>query len=117
MGDIISSEVNGELTVKEGVVVAGETKTSGVNMKAHRLHSIGIPSGFTPGNITFEGSFDGSSYFPIHNSSGLYTIANAAAGTIYVVDFATFFGFQYVKAVVATPPNADRSITFGGVPR
>ncbi len=98
--------------------------SAAVDLGAQRLHRIALPAGWTAAAISFQSSFDGSSWADLYDANGEVTLAAAvvAANRAIVVDPAPFLGIRYLKirsGTAATPVNqaAQRDLTLVTVAR
>jgi len=107
------------------VTIANGASLSGAaDLGRHRLHRIIMPAAWTAASITFEVSYDGTSYNALYLDSGEYTIGSSVAGASrsIVVDQAAFYGVRCVKVRSGTSSagvnqGAARDITLVTVPR
>ena len=98
--------------------------SAAVDLGAQRLHRIVLPAAWTAGAISFQSSFDGSSWADLYDANGEVTLAAAvvAASRAIVVDAAAFLGIRYLKVrsgTTAAPVNqaAQRDLTLVTVAR
>ena len=62
-------------------------------------------------DMTFEGTVDGVTFFPIYDEGTLYTIAGVVASSYNKVDPTVFFGCTAIKVASAVGQGDDTTIT------
>lgn len=119
--DAVSKDLaSGSVTILGGLAV----HAAGIDLKAGRFHHFTTPAGWSASDITFLVSDDDVTYTDLYDKNGEVKIPAAlvAASRTFVLDLPTFFGIRCVKirsGTGAAPVNqaADRTITYGTVPR
>lgn len=82
----------------ESAVIANGASLSGaVNLHALRLAGIQMPAAWTAASLTFQASFDGTTYAEVCDTSGAAVTFTVAAGTFVVINPATIAGVRNLK--------------------
>jgi hypothetical protein len=85
------------ILTKTTTIVVGASQSDAIKMNQYMLTGITTGSYLTSTSLTFLGSDDGVTYYPLYNSSGevLYTLSGSPMALS--VDPLTFFGWNYLK--------------------
>lgn len=80
-------------------IAAATALSPAVDLAGQRLHRIALPAAWTAAAITFQSSFDGTTWNDLYDGNGEVTLAsaNVAAGRAIVVDPAVFLGVRFLK--------------------
>ncbi len=86
------------LTSQVAVIAAGASVSTAVNLFDGNLVGIQMPAAWTAAGIQLEGSFDGLSFFPLHDVSGnALGIASPGINLQYALDPVNFLGVRFVR--------------------
>lgn len=92
------------------VTIADSASLSGaadLSSQSGTLVAIQTPSGWTSAVMTFQASFDGTTYGNLYNSAGAeVTTGSIAASTYVALDPADFAGVRYLKVRSGTSGTA-----------
>jgi len=100
----------GNLTTNNVTITSGQTVSDALDLQGLALCGIQIPAAFTGASITFQGSYDGSTYQAIYNVSNTAYSITVGTSRTYAINPADFAGFRYVKIVSASAEGANRTI-------
>lgn len=88
----------GIVTSLEPAAIANGAALSGaVHLHAHRVFAIQMPATWTAANLTFQGSYDGSTYADVYDETGNEVTVTAAASRFIILDPVKFMGLQKLK--------------------
>lgn len=87
-------------------IASGASLSGAVSVGSSALTGISIPSSWTAANLTFQGSFDGVTYFDLYDDSGIERQVIAAASRHVTVDPTKFIGLTYIKVRSGTAAAA-----------
>jgi len=107
-----------DIKVVSAVIANGASISGAIDTRLRQLVGLQMPAAWSTASLTFDGSFDGTTYVPIHHGAGAYTInaaAGAAASLGVSLDPEAFAPWPYVKirsGVIGTYVNqgAERTI-------
>jgi len=68
-----------DIKVVDAVIANGESTSGTIDARLRQIVGLQMPAAWSTASLTFDGSFDGTTFVPIHHGAGAYTI-NAAAG-------------------------------------
>lgn len=92
------------------VIASGQTKTAPIENPKMALVGFITPATLTGTSFSFEGSVDGSTYYPIHKDDGtVYTVPVAASRYTFLPPY-NVCGWQYIKIVSNSAEGAARTI-------
>lgn len=97
------------LKIKTATIAISTTKSNAIDCLGKVLVGLIIPSAFTTLSLSFEGSFDGTNFFPLRNSSGNLVTVTPVLSTIMGLAAADFAMLRYFK-IVAASQAAEREI-------
>lgn len=100
----------GNLTTNNIVIASGQTVSAALDLQGLALTAIQIPAAFTGASITFQGSFDNSTFQAIYNTSNTAYSITVGTSRTYAINPADFAGFRYIKIVSASAEGAERTI-------
>jgi len=92
-----SFDVEIDSTGQSVTIAIGQTLSSALNCFGMNVCNILIPSGFTGTTISFYGSFDNTTYYPIYNTAGAALTATVVANSICALAPIDLAGFQFIK--------------------
>lgn len=80
-------------------IASSASLSTAVDLGDQRLHRIVMPAGWTSAAITFQGSYDGTTYSDLYTDGGEYTLSSSVAGAsrAILVDQSLFYGIRYLK--------------------
>jgi len=90
-------------------IAISTTKSNAINCLGKVLVGLIMPSAFTTLSLTFEGSINGTDFFPLRNSSGNLVTVTPVVSTLMGLASADFQMFRYLK-IVAASQAAEREI-------
>lgn len=104
-----------EPVVVEATISSGESLSAAVDLGDGALVRIAMPSSWTTADLTFQTSYDGTTYSDLYDADGNEYDVSAAASREIIVPIADLIGARYVKVrsgTTGTPVNqgADRTI-------
>lgn len=97
-------------------IANGASLSDIVHLQQRRLFGIQMPAAWTAANLTFQGSYDGTTYNDLYDDAGTEVSVTAAASRfIIMVTPAKFLGIQRLKirsgtTGVAVNQGAERLI-------
>lgn len=96
-------------------ILSGASQSGIVDLGNDKLAGFIFPAAWDTADLTFLGSKDGVTFYPLYNESGETTV-NITVGALYIVRASNFFYPRYLKlrsGTSATPVNqtADRTFT------
>lgn len=100
----------GNLTTNNITIASGQTVSGGLDLQGLALTAIQMPAAFTGTAITFQGSFDDSTYQAIYNTANSAYSITVSASRTYAINPADFAGFRYIKIVSNGAEGAARTI-------
>lgn len=109
--DIKSSTIANTGTVGSAIQV-GTNSVSNKPQDGFGVCAIYIPTSFEGTTLTFQGSFDGSTYAAIKKADGTDLSYTVAANTFVTIPANDLAGFPYIKPVSGTAVGADRVVQF-----
>lgn len=105
-----------DMNFQTAQILSGQSLSGIIDMGAHdKLAGFIFPAAWDAADLTFLGSKDGVTFYPLYNESGETTVS-VTAGTMYIVRASNFFYPRYLKlrsGTSATPVSqtADRTFT------
>jgi hypothetical protein len=85
-------------TEQKAVAIAnGASLSDAVNLAGFRAVGIQMPSAWTAANLTFQASFDGTTYVDLYDDAGNEQTATAAASRFMFLTPAEWAGIRYLK--------------------
>ncbi len=104
----------GQQTVTDCVISNGQSLSASVDLGVYRLVGISIPSTFEPTTLTFQSSYDGSTWANVFKD-GIEVSEPVGTNRRIVLDPSKFYGIRYVKvrggtSGSATTVSADRTL-------
>jgi hypothetical protein len=103
------------INVGSTTIASGQTKSSSINVGNGTIAKINIPAAFTGTAMTFEGSFDDTTFVPIQDGAGAAISKTVSASIGVKLDAADLWGYPYIKFVSGSAEGAERTITFSFV--
>lgn len=102
-------------SLEPALIANGGSLSAGIHLHAHRLFAIQMPAAWTAASLTFQGSYDGTTYADLYDDSGNEVTMTVTAGHFVVFDPSKFLGLQRLKVRSGTggsPVNqgADRTL-------
>lgn len=102
----------GQLLTGVPVAIANGANVSGIiNTKGSSLVGIIIPAAFTSTTITFSASVDGSTFFPVKNTTSGTTLSyTVAPGEYIAINPVDFYGIPYLEINTGSSEAAARTL-------
>lgn len=102
-------------TIANGAALSGA-----IHLRTHRLFALQMPADWTAADLTFQGSFDGTTYADVYDEDDAEVVVEAAAARFIILDPAKFLGLQRLKirsGTTGSPVNqgAARDIAVIGI--
>lgn len=97
------------------IIASGQTKSGALDLGFNTIVCIAFPT-MTGTAITFEASFDGSTFYPLNIGGSAYTEV-VAASTIVRIEPSLFSAFRSVKIVSNATEGAERTLQVGLMPQ
>lgn len=96
-------------------ILSGTALSGAIDLRAASLAKIQMPASWTAANLTFQVSYDGTTFANLYDEAGNEITVTAAASRVIAVDVGTFIGARYLKVrsgTAGTPVNqgADRAL-------
>jgi hypothetical protein len=91
-----------------------------IHLRTHRLFALQMPGTWTAADLTFQGSYDGTTYADVYDEDGAEVTVEADASRFIILDPAKFLGLQRLKirsGTTGSPVNQGgaRSIQVIGI--
>jgi hypothetical protein len=105
----------GQQTVTDCTITSGGSLSAAIDLGVYRLVGIAIPATFEPTSVTFQASYDGSTYNNVYDASGVEKAASVGVSRRVILSPSDFLGVRYVKVrggTAGTPTTvaADRTL-------
>jgi hypothetical protein len=97
------------LTQVTAVIANGQTVSGAVNLADRLPVALQMPAAFTGASVSFQGSFDGTTFQAVFVGGAAYSELVAASENV-VLDSSMFLGFRQIKVVSASAEGAARSV-------
>lgn len=78
-------------------IANGASLSGVVHLGVERLFALQMPSAWTTADLTFQGSYDGSTYADVYDEFGSEVTVSAGASRFIILDPAKFLGLQKLK--------------------
>lgn len=78
-------------------IANGESVSGIIHLQAQRLFALQMPAAWTTGKLTFQGSYDGNTFYNVYDEDGNELEVEAAAQRFIILDPAKFIGLQRLK--------------------
>ena len=78
-------------------IANGQALSAGVNLQGGRLFALQLPASWTAADLTFQASFDGSTYADMFDEEGNEVTVDAAASRYILLDPARWLGVRNLK--------------------
>lgn len=78
-------------------IASGQALSGAIHLELQRLFALQMPGSWTAADLTFEGSYDGTTYAAVYDESGAEVTVDAAASRFIILDPAKFLGLQRLK--------------------
>jgi hypothetical protein len=101
--------------VLDCLISSGQSLSAGIDLGVYRLVGLSIPATFEPTTLTFQSSFDNSTYNNIYESTGVEKSVTVGISRRVILSPADFYGIRYIKvrggtSASATNVSGDRTI-------
>lgn len=100
---------NGLIEPRPFVIDNGQTKSGGADLQGLIPVGVFLPASFTGTTLTFEASYNGTDYFPVH-SAGSVLSKTVAQGTFCRFDPNDLVGIRFLKLVSGSTEAATRTL-------
>ena len=92
-------------------ITSGTDVTEALNLSGCNLVAFKLPAAFTGTAISFQGSFDGSTYYDLYRTVDNTLISTpVTADRMYLITVSDLAGVQYLKLKSDASEAADREI-------
>lgn len=116
-GDVATTNgipVQNDRDVKSATISSGQSLSSAIDIAGHEKVAIQMPSSWTTANLTFQGSYDGSTYANIYDAAG-NELSVIASTDRCITDIPELGPFRYIKirsGTTGTPvvQGSDRTL-------
>lgn len=111
-----ASRIGSELEKIDVVVASGASLSAAAFVNDWGLVRVVLPASITGTSMTFQASYDGTTYNNLYDQYGNEIVITVAASRSIVVDPTQFIGFRYLKvrfgtSGAATNQGADVTVT------
>lgn len=101
---------------EEAVIANGASLSGAVNLSGHILCGVYMPSAWTTAGLTFQASFDGTTFADVHFEDAEVTVTSAGASDYIGLQPQKFFGAKHLKvrsgtSSTAVAQGAERTLT------
>lgn len=101
--------------LEPATILSAASLSAAVDLQNMKLVGLQMPSAWTTANLTFQGSFNGTTFADVYDSDGTEVTVTAAAARYIILDPATFAAFRKIKVRSGTTgsavtQSADRTI-------
>lgn len=86
-----------ESRVETATIANGESLSGAIGLGLERVYAIQMPSAWTAGNLTFQASYDNSTFADVYQDDGTELTVTAAASRFIVLDPVQFLGIRAIK--------------------
>ena len=91
-------------------IASGQSKSDGFNLVGRVPTALYMPATFTGTSITFEASWDGVTFVPLHAvTGGVYSVAVGASRCL-ALNHTNFYGVKFCKVVSGSTEGGAREI-------
>lgn len=97
-------------------IAANASLSGAIDLNPSSLLAIAMPSAWTSASLTFQSSYDGSTYFDVYNDAGDEYIIPVVASQFIILQRKDFLGLGYLKVrsgTTGTPVNQTSARTIG----
>lgn len=101
------------------VIAESESLSEMIHLHGLSLFALQMPAAWTAADITFQGSWDGTTFADVYDETGAEVTVDAAADRFIVLDPAKFIGLQRLKirsGTSGTPVAQDAARTIQLIP-
>ena len=100
-----------ELSAQDVVIADGQTVSATAEVGGAPLTAIQTPAGMTGTTLTFNGSFDGTTFFPIRDTSNAdISVTVDTTARIYALKTDDFAGIPYIQVVSGSAESGAKTI-------
>lgn len=115
MATFNSIDGSGNLVTVSVTIASGASLSSAVDLLKYSLVGIQMPGTWTAANLTFQGSYDGSTFANLYDETQEVTLTSPTASVYIVLDPAKYLSLRSLKVrsgTSGTPVNqgADRAL-------
>ncbi len=102
--------MEGQYTIKTAIIESGENLSNTIDLRGYKFYGIIMPSSWTTANLTFQGSYDGISYYDVY-MDGVEVVESAQAGRLQVINANLFaiatLPFLKIRSGTSSTPVAQ----------
>lgn len=98
--------INSDVRKSTVTIANGASLSGAVDLGTSRLARIVMPASWTTANLTFQTSYDGTTYSNLYDSVGNEYTVTAAASRSILVDLKDFIAVRYLKVRSGTSGSA-----------
>ena len=111
----IGRVLKGQQSISDCTISSGQSLSALVDLGVYRLVGLSIPATFEPTTLTFQSSYDGTTWMNVYDSTGVEKSATVAASRRVIIAPSDFYGIRYIKirggtSSASTTVSADRII-------
>lgn len=115
MATFNSIDGSGNLVTVSVTIASGASLSSAVDLLKYSLVGIQMPGTWTAANLTFQGSYDGSTFANLYDETQEVTLTSPTASVFIVLDPAKYLSLRSLKVrsgTSGTPvtQGADRAL-------
>lgn len=102
MGTVLSVKKDQQV-VQDCTVTSGQSLSGAVDLSVARLVGIATPASIDSATmLSFQSSYDGSTYNNVYDSAGIEKIVTVSASRRVILSPADFYGIRYIKVRLGT---------------
>lgn len=84
-------------TVEVATIANGASLSAAVGLGLHRVYAIQMPSAWTAASLTFQASYDNSTFANVYDDTGTELTITVAASRFVILDPVKFLGIRAIK--------------------
>ena len=107
----ITNYLNSIIDPIQTTIASGQTESSPIDVYGTTLKTIFLPSAFDGTSITFQVSYDGTTYYDYYNVDNQAVTVTCSANRAYGWLANDFYSIRFLKLVSNATESADRIIT------
>ena len=112
---VVRPTIKGQQSITDCVISSGASLSGAIDLGVYRLVGIAIPATFEPTTLSFQASYDGTTWNNVYDNFGTEKTIAVAVSRRVILSPADFYGVRYIKvrggtAAVPTTVAADRTI-------
>lgn len=105
--------------LEPAVIANGEAVSGAIHLHGMALFALQMPASWTAADLTFQGSYDGTTYANVYDETGDEVTVDADASRFIILDPAKFIGLQRLKirsGTAGSPVNQGAARTIQLIP-